>query len=100
MRRTKKDKEFKFSNSNLRFLGTKMDINGNGCYIFKYPNGRAFSIHAINFWNGSDFRLVKYPDDFFTRFGVTPEDLEAAAIGYISVWGGPKQKAGLRVYKK
>lgn len=58
-------KEMKFKNSNLRFLGTKMDTNGNGCYIFKYPNGRAFTIQAHNFWNGSYFHLVKDPQDLF-----------------------------------
>lgn len=97
-----KEKEMKFKNSNLRFLGTKMDTNGNGCYIFKYPNGRAFTIQAHNFWNGSNFHLVKYPEDLFkfkTNW-ITPDDLEAAAIGYISVFGSKKQKEGLRVYKK
>lgn len=95
-------KELKFKNSNLRFLGTKMDTNGNGCYIFKYPNGRAFTIQAINFWNGSNFHLVKNPEDLFkykTNW-IKPEDLEAAAIGYISVFGSKKQKEGLRVFKK
>lgn len=98
--RTYKDKEYRFSNSNLRFLGTKMDVNGNGRYLFKYPNGRAFALFALDFWNGSNFRLVKYPGDFFTRFGVTPEDLEREAIGYITVYGTKKQKEGLRIYKK
>ena len=90
----------RFKNSNLRFLGTKMDINGNGVYIFSYPNGRAFRIHSVNFWNGSHFHLVKYPEQLFEYKRITPEDLEAAAIGYITVFGSKKQKEGLRIYKK
>lgn len=92
----------KFNNSNLRFVGTKMDVNGNGVYIFKYPNGRSFTIQAHNFWNGSNFHLVKKPEDLFKykTNRITPDDLEAAAIGYITVFGSKKQKEGLRIYKK
>ena len=95
-------KELKFKNSNLRFFGTKMDTNGNACYIFKYPNGRAFTIQAHNFWNGSYFHLVKDPEELFKykTSNIKPDDLEAAAIGYISVFGSKKQKEGLRVFKK
>lgn len=96
----KKEKEVKLNNSNLRFCGTKMDTNGNGCYLFKYPNSRVFSIQAINFWNGSHFRLVKEAGEFFSKYGPKPDDLEKEAIGYISVFGSKKQKEGLRVFKK
>lgn len=97
------EKEYKFKNSNLRFVGTKMDINGNGCYMFKFPNSRAFSIQAINFWQGSFFRLVKNPIDFFGRrvFGdITPEELESYAVGYIVAYGSKLQKEKLKIYKK
>ncbi|MCQ2605383.1 MAG: hypothetical protein MJ204_02680 [Bacteroidales bacterium] len=96
------EKEYKFKNSNLRFLGTKMDINGNGCYMFKFPNGRAFSIQAHNFWNGSYFRLLKKPADFFgKKYGnVIPKELEAAAVGYIVAYGSRTQKEKLKIYKK
>lgn len=94
----------KFKNSNLRFVGTKMDVNGNSCYVFKYPNSRAFSIQSQNLGNvfsGWGFHLVKRPDQLFDRnYRFTPEDLEAAAIGYITVFGSKKQKEGLRIYKK
>lgn len=95
-----KEKEVKLNNSNLRFCGTKMDVNGNGCYLFKYPNSRVFSIQAHNFWNGSHFRLVKDPATFFSKYGPKQDDLEKEAIGYISVFGSKKQKEGLRVFKK
>lgn len=93
-------KEVRLENSNLRFCGTKMDTNGNGCYLFKYPNSRVFSIQAHNFWNGSHFRLVKDPAAFFSKYGVKPADLEKEAIGYISVFGSKKQKEGLKIFKK
>ena len=96
----KKDKEIRFAHSNLYFVGTKRDVNGNGCYLFKYPNSRAFSIQAHNFWNGSHFRLVNNPAELFSKYGIQPDDLEKEAIGYISVFGSKKQKEGLRVFKK
>lgn len=41
-----KDKKgaYKFKNSNLRFHGMKMDINGNPCFVLSTPNQRAFSV--------------------------------------------------------
>lgn len=98
-----KEKDFKFKNSNLRFVGTKMDVNGNACYVFKYPNGRAFSIQAYSLGNVFDsyFRIVKRPEKLFDKnYGFDPDKLEAAAIGYITVFGSKKQKEGLRIYKK
>ena len=97
-------KELKFDNSNLRFLGTKMDTNGNGCYMFKYPNSRAFSIQAQSIGSkfaGWNFRLESNPEKVLkNNSNFTKKELEAAAIGYISVFGSKKQKEGLRVYKK
>ena len=95
----KKDKSIKFDNCNLYFCGTKMDTNGNGVYLFQYPNGRVFSIQNHNFWQGSYFRIVKEPKDLFIKSSITPEELEAQAIGYISVFGSKKQKERLRIYK-
>ena len=97
-----KDNDYKFKNSNLRLVGTKMDVNGNFCYVFRYPNGRAFSLQAASlpsvFAHG---RLTSRATEVFDRNRwFTPEDLEAAAIGYISVFGGKKMKEGLRTYKK
>lgn len=93
-------KELRFDNSNIIFLGTKKDANGNGCYVFKYPNGRAFSIQKYAFFNGSHFKITKNPEELFSKYTFTQDDLEAAVIGYISVFGSKKQKEGLRVYKK
>lgn len=93
----------KFKNSNLRFVRTKMDVNGNFCYVFKYPNSRAFSIQAYSLPQVFDSwgRLVSVPEKLFDKnHGFTPEDLEAAVIGYITVYGSKKQKEGLRIYKK
>lgn len=41
-----KDKKgaYEFKNSNLRFHGMKMDINGNPCFVLSTPNQRAFSV--------------------------------------------------------
>lgn len=99
----KKTKEVKFENSNLRFLGTKMDINGNSCYLFKYPNGRAFSIQAYSLgqkFSGWNFRIEKDPEKVFKSNNFSKKDLESAAVGYISVFGSKNQKQGLRLLKK
>ena len=96
-------KQLKFDNSNLRLVGSKMDINGNACYTFKYPNGRAFSIQAQSLGSkfaGWNFRLEIDPNKIFkNNSDFSKKELEAAAIGYISVFGSKAQKQGLRVFK-
>ena len=94
------DNAMKFKHSNLYFLGTKMDVNGNGVYMFKFPNQRAFSIQNHNFWQGSYFRLTKSkPESLFDKNRITPNDLEELAIAYIKLYGSDNQRKSLREYK-
>ena len=95
-----KDKAIKLKHSNLYFVGTKMDTNGNGVYMFKFPNSRVFSIQNHNFWQGSYFRLTKgKPEALFDRNRITTSELEELAIAYIKLFGSKKQRESLRVYK-
>lgn len=96
-----KDKKgaYEFKNSNLRFHGMKMDINGNPCFVLSTPNQRAFSVQQdpayTIYWelgqSGESIVEKNYKDS---------DDFEKYIVDYIKKFGSKKQKSNLHVYNE
>lgn len=95
------DKAYKFKNSNLRFHGIKMDINGNPCFVLSTPNQRAFSMQVGYKYS---FGLAKNAKDFFkSNVGEyenfkTAEDFEKYILNECRIMLGKKRKSSIFVY--
>lgn len=96
-----KDKKgaYEFKNSNLRFHGMKMDINGNPCFVLSTPNQRAFSVQQdpayTIYWelgqSGESIVEKNYKDS---------NEFEEYIVDYIKKFGSKKQKSNLHVYNE
>ena len=95
----KKGGEIEFENSNLRIVGSGLDINGNRIVKVSLPNQRAFSIQT----NGT----LPYTHRLLRNFNTNDVDLSFKEIesmeneitDYVKKYGSEKQKKSLKVYR-
>lgn len=97
-----RDGGIRFDHCNLYFYGTKMDINGNSCFILSFPNLRKFTIQTgYEYDFGANQNANQFVDRFVGEYDVfkNMDDMESFFITLIQKFGSNNQRKQLLVYR-